>query len=247
MLAIIFSFIACEAEPEATTTTMHPPVAFSAEKATEEAEKYVETLYSTVEYNGPVCLGEKVTERYTQCSFTYMKGEDLFASTILCDNFGCIEGSAPAVVAAENRPATVVENGQDSGIPDDWLFWYLLMNNGGASHSYHTWYHATPEYGRTAYYTTSYRPSTQSTAYYKDQYSSTVKSTATKSFTSKYPTTSRSSTTASTTASTTSSASKTSTSSKSTATTSSKSRSSGWGSSSRSSGYRSSSSRSGRR
>ena len=266
--AFLFAFaLGCAEEPSSTYTTPSgataaTPVAatpFDPQKATAKGKEYLSTLYGTKKPNGPVCLGEKVSGEYTQCSYTYTEADgSLKAGTILCSTTGCMEGSAPTAVPVANMPVAQAGNSSDS-ITDEWLFWYLLFSNGGTSSTYHHWYDSTPPYGRTGYYSPTYVPSVQSRSYYNTTYSKPVSTVSTSKYSSKTsystykPSTTSTSTyrpTTTTTSSSKSTATSTSSSSKSTATsTSSSSRSSGFGSSSRSSGYRSSgsSSRGGRR
>lgn len=235
----LFAFcLGCAEEPTYTTSsgsTASTPVAtvpFDATKATAKGKEYINTLYSAKNPNGPVCLGEKVSGEYTQCSYTYTETDgSLKAGTILCSSTGCMEGSAATTINRADMPVAQVTNGSSS-VSDDWLFWYLLFNNGGTTYHYHSWYDATPSYGRTAYYSTTYTPSAQSRSYYSTTYSKPVSTASSTKYSSK---TSYSSSRSSG-YSTSSSSSKSS----STTTKSSSSRSSGWGNSSRSSGYRSS-------
>ncbi len=229
-----FLFGCTEPETSSTTTwapTPVAPVSFDAAKATTRGKEYINTLYSTKSPNGPVCLGEKVSGEYTQCSYTYTENDGILkAGTILCSTTGCMEGSAATTIDKSEVPLVASSSGTSNSVTDDWLFWYILFNSGGTTHHYHSWYDTTPSYGRTAYYSPGYTPSSQSRNYYTTTYSKPV-STASAKYNSK---TSYSSTRSSS-----------STASSSTATKSS-SKSSGWGNSSRSSGYRSSGSSSSR-
>lgn len=268
--AFLFVFaLGCADEPSrgtingtpAASVTVPAPAPFDPVKATAKGKEFVTGLYGTKNPNGPICLPEKVSGDYTQCSFTYNEIDGtLKAGTILCSNKGCFEGQAPVAVPAEDRPVTIVNNttGSSGGMDNsEWLLWYLMFSNGGTSYHYNSWHANTPYYGRSAYYTTSYVPTAQSRSYYTTTYSAPVKAAATTKYSSK--TTPTVTTSSSGYSKSTSTATSTSTSTKSTpaaTTTSSSSKSSGWGTSSRSSGYkssgsssssRSSSSRSGRR
>lgn len=239
----------------ASQVTVKPAV-FDAAKATARADSYIDTLYGSKSPRGPVCMPEAVTGDYTQCSYTYTElNGTLVAGTILCSNKGCMEGEAPKIVDKQDMPAVTVVNGQsNNGLTDDWLFWYLMFNNGGTSYRYNSWYDSTPAYGRTSYYSPTYVPSAQSRSYYTSTYKAPVASTSTTKYATKTTPTVTKTTTTTTTKTPTSTTSSTVT--KSTTTTSTPAatttKSSGYGKSTRSSGYSSgsssrSSSRSGRR
>lgn len=259
--AFLFAFAIGCAEPTsggtingqpAATVSVPPPAPFDPVKATAKGKEFVTGLYGSKNPNGPICLPEKVSGDYTQCSFTYNETDGtLKAGTILCSNRGCFEGQAPVAVPAEDRPTVQIVNGQTQD-NNDWLLWYLMFSNGGTSYHYHTWYDSTPAYGRTAYYSTTYVPTSQSRSYYTTTYSKPVSTASTTKYSTKTtPTVTASSSRSSgySSGTTTSSATKSTSSSSSSSTTksTSTSRSSGWGNSSRSSGYRSSGSRGGRR
>jgi hypothetical protein len=218
------------------TVTVPPPAPFDPVKATAEGKEFITELYGTKNPNGPICFPEKVSGEYTQCSFTYDEIDGtLKAGVILCSNKGCFEGQAPVTVPVEDRPVQVLNNSSGSTFDNnEWLLWYLLFSNGGTSYHYNSWHANTPAYGRTAYYSPTYVPTTQSRSYYTSTYSKPVSTVSTTKYTPKTtPTVSTSS----------SSYKSTSTTSKPAATsTSSSSKSSGYGTSTRSSGYSSGSS-----
>lgn len=246
LFAFMLTFIGCEPAPTSSSSSstindipasqvvVKAPV-FNAEKATAKGKEYIDTLYGTKSPNGPVCLGETVSDEYTQCSYTYTEVDStLKAGTILCSNRGCMEGSAATTVAKEDIPSVVVNTttgGTSGGMSNDWLFWYILMSNGGTSYHYNSWYSNTPAYGRTAYYSPGYIPSAQSRSYYTTTYSKPVATASATKYTSK--TTSKSTVSSSTKSTSKSTAPSTVTTKKTTS-------SSGWGKSSRSSGYKSS-------
>lgn len=242
-LTPILFLISCE--------TPKPKV--DAAAAAAQAKTYMTNL-AFKDTHGPVCMPEGT--EYVQCSFTHTDAAGQHVSTLLCNNGGCREGTMPVAMSnlsAANSPGS-------NGVSDDWLLYYLLLSNNNVGYnSYGSWYSNTPSYGRQAYYSPSYKPTSASKNYYSTTYGS-------KSPTYRAPSTSTSKPSAVAAPST--SSSKSSTVAAPSASTSSKSKSSssfwgssssgtsskstrstgGWGSSSRSSGYKSSSSsRGGRR
>lgn len=231
-VAFAFLFTTGCIEPTVSQTSSSPAqkvASFDPKAASAEAKKFVDTLYGTKSPNGPVCLPE-ANQGYTQCSFTYTELDGtLKAGTILCDNTGCRTGELPVAIPVEDRPVA----NTSGGIDNDWLFWYLMFNNGGTSYHYHSWYTNTPVYGRSAYYTVGYTPTVESRSYYNTTYKTSVATSTAK----KYPTT--------TTTKTTSSSGKSTTTTTTTTTKSTKS--TGYSTPTRTSGYRSSSSSRSRR
>lgn len=182
LLASILALTACTSS---STAALDPA------KAQQQAEKFTAEMYPGVAINGPICLPEEVIDHKTQCSFSFKQGEDFKAGSLICGNGGCREGSAPMVVAQDDRPGF----GSGTTGNNDWLMWYLLFSNGGTTHHYHSWYDSTPAAYRGAYYSRGYRPPAQATSYYRSNYSKGVTSTTRSRYTPA-PTTSRPSTTA---------------------------------------------------
>lgn len=142
--------------------------------ATTQAEKYVDTLFATKNPKGPVCLSEASVGGKVECSFSYQEGEQFQVKTVVCGNNGCSPGVPPSPAAVAALTQVPVTSTGEKSITDDWLFWYLLMSNNAGVGSYNTWYSTTPVYARTAYYTTSSRPTTEARTYYTTTYSKNV-------------------------------------------------------------------------
>lgn len=238
MMFLLFALSACDDAPSGGTINGQPatavarpaPKPYDPIAVAAKAEAYVSQLYGSKSPNGPVCFPEAMQGDSTQCSFTYLEGTVLQAGTITCSSRGCVSGEIKPV-PVEDTPQVVVQSGNHDN--NEWLYWYLLYNNGGTSVHYNTWYTTTPAVGRTSYTSTSYTPPAASTSYYRSTYRAPVTTTVTAKTAARAPTAS------------TSSAKSTST----TTTTKSTSTSTGWGKSTRSTGYKSSggSSRSGGR
>jgi len=180
-------------------------------KAAEHAKTFLATLFPDSDVNGPICLPEEVVDGYTQCSYTMAakvvepaEGEESAApevkiGTLLCNNAGCMEGDAPALMAEEMAADAMAQanantNSGGSGsthhyhhnsYSDDWLFWYLLYNNGGTTYRYNSWYDSTPVVHRTAYYSTTYVPSTDSVSSYRTNYGTSVRTNSTTKYATK--------------------------------------------------------------
>lgn len=179
MLALAISAASCSSESSRHTTSATSATvsvrALDPESAQFHAKNYLDTLLAAGTYRGPVCLPEAVVDGMTQCSYSMDTASGNQIGTLLCGNTGCREGQAPAVIPQEIAPQQVATNTSGhSSISDDWLFWYLLYNNGGTTHYYHSWYDSTPPAYRGAYYSTGYRPAPQTINYYHTTYSAPI-------------------------------------------------------------------------
>lgn len=179
MLISLFSFLlacgGCWSDDSASVTSAPIQKApLDIALATTQAEKYVDTLFATKNPKGPVCLSEASVGGKVECSFTYQEGEELQVKTVVCGNNGCSPGAPPSPTAVAALTQVPVNSAGEKNITDDWLFWYLLMSNNAGVGGYNTWYSSTPVYARTAYYTTSYRPTPEARTYYTTTYSKNV-------------------------------------------------------------------------
>ena len=198
-LFAMFAMVVMVACGGGNTTAVNEAEVLNPAKANTAAQSFVGTLYANQNVKGPVCMPEAVVDGYTQCSFSYQEtasvsdattGESVdtkttHVGTVLCNNNGCMEGDAPTMMAADMAPDGYAETDGHDSITDDWLFWYMLSNNGGTSYGYNSWYSNTPSYGRSAYYSRTYVPTAQSRTYYTSSYSAPVKSASTTRYSSK--------------------------------------------------------------
>lgn len=185
--SLLLAACASEVEPEEVAKKFDPI------KSQLQADTFVSNLFPEVEINGPICMPEAVVEDMTQCSYSMKLEERWQVGTILCNDLGCRQGEAPAVVPDEMAVEATnnTSGGVSSGINNDWLLWYMLFSNGGTTHHYNSWYNNTPPAYRSAYYSRTYTPSSDAVNHYKTNYSAGVSAGATK----RYPVKSSSSST----------------------------------------------------
>lgn len=190
---------------------------YDSEEIKREAAAYVATQRSLFDeasvINGPVCLNEPDSEGKALCN--YSVNNQVYS--LKCSMGGCVPWTASVSIPDADKFDLSTGNSADS---QDWLMWYLLLNNGTSYTSYNSW-HSMPYASRAVYYvpvSRTYTTTTTKHTYTTGSYTKSVKTS---------PSASTKSTRTTTTTSKPSS-------SKSSSSKSSSSRSSGFRSSSRS-------------